>query len=89
MAVAARRRKFWGWGYEDQQPPHEQVREAGAGLRAHLGFEPAEVERPARLEDLRLPEPRLAPPESRCGARGLWRLATSLCQYCAITLTPR
>ena len=59
-----RRRKFWGWGFEDQQPPHEQVEAAAAGAREHLGFGPAEVERPARLEDIELPPPRLEPPAS-------------------------
>ena len=62
MAVAARRRKFWGWGYEDQQPPHEQVQAAGAAIREHLGFQPDEVDRPARLEDVDLPPAGLAPP---------------------------
>jgi len=59
-----RRRKFWGWGFEDQQPPHEQVAAAAAAAREHLGFGPAEVERPARLEDLELPPSRLEPPGS-------------------------
>ncbi len=60
--AAVRRRKFWGWGFEDQQPPHEQVVERAAGARAHLGFAPDEVERPARIEDVELPAPRLSPP---------------------------
>ncbi len=59
-----RRRKFWGWGFEDQQPSHEQVVAAAAGARSHLGFGPADVERPARLEDIELPPPRLEPPGS-------------------------
>jgi alkyldihydroxyacetonephosphate synthase len=59
-----RRRKFWGWGFEDQQPAHEQVEAAAAAAREHLGFAPADVERPARLEDLELPPPRLEPPAS-------------------------
>jgi alkyldihydroxyacetonephosphate synthase len=59
-----RRLKFWGWGYEDQQPAHEEVRQAGAGIRAHLGFDPADVERPVSLDALALPAPRLRPPES-------------------------
>jgi alkyldihydroxyacetonephosphate synthase len=58
----ARRRKFWGWGFEDQQPPPEQVEAAGAAAREHLGFAPAEVERPVRLEDVDLPSSRLDPP---------------------------
>ena len=55
--------KHWGWGYEDQQPSHEEVA-AGRGRRRreHLGFGPAEVERPAPLEDVELPAPRLEPP---------------------------
>src|SRR2546421_11306298 len=65
MAIAAERRlKFWGWGYEDQQPPPAEVREAAAGIRAHLGFEPADVEEPAALESIDLPAPCLAPPPS-------------------------
>ena len=60
--VAARRLKFWGWGYEDQQPSHEEVRAAAAAARAHLGFEPADVERPVELAALELPRPRLEPP---------------------------
>jgi alkyldihydroxyacetonephosphate synthase len=63
-AAETRRLTFWGWGFEDQQPAPEQVAEQGAGLRSHFGFEPAEVEQPARLEDVTLPEPRLAPPDS-------------------------
>jgi alkyldihydroxyacetonephosphate synthase len=59
-----RRLKFWGWGYEDQQPSHDEVRQAAAGIRAHLGFEPGDVERPAELDDLDLPAPRLRPPAS-------------------------
>ena len=65
MAVAtARRLKFWGWGYEDQQPSHDEVREAAAGIRGHLGLEPEEPERPVSVEDVKLPAPRLQPPAS-------------------------
>ena len=59
----ARRLKHWGWGYEDQQPPHEQVRDAALGLRAHLGFGEAEVERPVPLEEVALRQPRVEVPE--------------------------
>jgi alkyldihydroxyacetonephosphate synthase len=65
--VSGRRRKVWGWGYEDQQPPHEQVEEAAAGIRAHLGFGDGEVERPVPLEEVELPAPRLQPPDSLAG----------------------
>ena len=59
-----RRRKHWGWGFEDQQPSSEQVEAAAAGARQHLGFAPAEVERPVALDDVELPPSRLDPPSS-------------------------
>ncbi len=62
--MSERRRKVWGWGYEDQQPPHEEVEQAAAGIREHLGFGADYVERPVALEDVELPAPRLEPPES-------------------------
>jgi alkyldihydroxyacetonephosphate synthase len=61
-AVAERRRKHWGWGYEDQQPAHEEVRAAAAGIAQHLGFGSSEPERPVELDQLELPVPRLQPP---------------------------
>jgi alkyldihydroxyacetonephosphate synthase len=64
---AARQLKFWGWGYEDQQPPPDEVAAVAAGAREHFGFAPAEVERPARLEDVELAPPRLEPPASLAG----------------------
>ena len=63
-ATTRRRRKHWGWGFEDQQPPHEQVEAAAAGARAHLGFPPAEVERPVPLDSIELAPARLDPPDS-------------------------
>jgi alkyldihydroxyacetonephosphate synthase len=59
-----RRRKHWGWGFEDQQPPPEQVAAAAAAAREHLGFQPAELERPVPLDAIELPPPRLEPPAS-------------------------
>ncbi len=61
-ATAERRLKFWGWGYEDQQPAPGDVEAGGAAIRAHLGFEPAEVERPVELTEVELAPPRLEPP---------------------------
>jgi alkyldihydroxyacetonephosphate synthase len=63
-SAPARRLKFWGWGYEDLQPPFEELEKAGAGIREHLGFEPAKVEVPPRIEDIQLPAPRVQPPKS-------------------------
>jgi alkyldihydroxyacetonephosphate synthase len=60
--VMTRRRKHWGWGYEDEQPSHDEVRAAAAGLAAHLGFPPVEVERPVGIEAVDLPTPRVTLP---------------------------
>jgi alkyldihydroxyacetonephosphate synthase len=65
--VTTRRRKFWGWGFEDEQPSHAEVEHAAAGIRAHLGFGAGEVERPVALEDIALPRPRLVPPAALAG----------------------
>ena len=55
--MAERRLKHWGWGYEDQQPSHDEVVAAAEGIRAHLGFGEGEVERPVALDDVQ-PAPR-------------------------------
>jgi alkyldihydroxyacetonephosphate synthase len=65
--MGERRLKFWGWGYEDQQPTPREVEQAGLGARRHLGFGAAEIESPPRVEDLDLPPPRLEPPASLAG----------------------
>jgi alkyldihydroxyacetonephosphate synthase len=60
----AARRKFWGWGTEDEQPSPAELQAAARGLRAHLGFGAEDVEQPVAAEDLRLPAPRVGiPPE--------------------------
>jgi alkyldihydroxyacetonephosphate synthase len=59
-----RRRKHWGWGFKDQQPPREQVEAGAAAARQQLGFPPAEAERPVPLDSIELPPPRLDPPAS-------------------------
>jgi alkyldihydroxyacetonephosphate synthase len=61
------RRKHWGWGSEDQQPPPEQVRRTAAGLAEHLrpvlGDTPlGAVEDPVPLGAVRLAAPRVAAP---------------------------
>jgi alkyldihydroxyacetonephosphate synthase len=60
--VHERRRKHWGWGYEDEQPPPEQVRAAAQGLATHLGLEQLEAQDPVALQALALPAPRVTPP---------------------------
>jgi alkyldihydroxyacetonephosphate synthase len=59
-----RRRKFWGWGYEDEQPRAEDLRAAVGTVREQLGFGAEDAELPATVEDLDLPPARLEPPAS-------------------------
>jgi alkyldihydroxyacetonephosphate synthase len=66
-SVNIRRRKHWGWGFEDQQPTPAELRQTAAALAAHLA--PAlgdvvlgEVESPVALDALELAPPRVAPP---------------------------
>ena len=60
--MAERRRKHWGWGYEDEQPAPDELRATAAGLADHLGFGEREPELPVALEDVALPPPRLETP---------------------------
>jgi alkyldihydroxyacetonephosphate synthase len=57
-ASSTRLRKHWGWGYEDEQPSHEEVRAAAKGIAAHLGFGSDDVQRPVPLREVELPPPR-------------------------------
>ena len=52
--MAERRRKHWGWGYEDEQPGPDELRAAAAGLADHLGFGEREPEPPVALADVGL-----------------------------------
>jgi alkyldihydroxyacetonephosphate synthase len=59
-----RRRKHWGWGYEDEQPSPEEVRGAAEFLTGRLGFGATEPEIAVPLSEVSLPVPRLRPPGS-------------------------
>jgi alkyldihydroxyacetonephosphate synthase len=61
-AVSIRRRKHWGWGFEDQQPAPAAVRSAAPALAAQLGMELADIEDPVPLERVRLAPPRIPVP---------------------------
>jgi alkyldihydroxyacetonephosphate synthase len=54
-----RRRKHWGWGFEDEQPGAAELRDAATGFAAHLGFGAPEPAMPAPVA---LPRPRLDVP---------------------------
>ena len=62
-----RRRKHWGWGYEDQQPGRAELEGIAKSVRERLGFEVDEIEEPVPLEAIELPEPRLEPPKELAG----------------------
>ncbi len=57
-----RRRKHWGWGYEDEQPPPDEVRAAAEGIAPVLGFGSPEPEQPVPIGEVELPAPRVEPP---------------------------
>jgi alkyldihydroxyacetonephosphate synthase len=57
-----RRRKHWGWGYEDEQPSPEELRGAAGFLAERVGFGSTEPEPAVPLSEVSLPPPRLRPP---------------------------
>ncbi len=63
MATATRRRKHWGWGFEDRQPSREQLRGIARAVNDRLGFEVDAIEDPVPLAAIELPDSRLAPPQ--------------------------
>jgi alkyldihydroxyacetonephosphate synthase len=60
--VNIRRFKHWGWGYEDQQPTEQAMRQTASLAAGHLGLAVSEVEAPVALERLQLREARVRPP---------------------------
>ncbi len=60
--VNIRRYKHWGWGYEDQQPDPEQLRQTAALAAEHLGLEVGEIEAPVALEQVALAPARVQAP---------------------------
>jgi alkyldihydroxyacetonephosphate synthase len=59
--MGSRRLKHWGWGFEDQVPSEQELREAAAGIRERFGFG-GEPEAPVPLEAVELRKPRLKKP---------------------------
>jgi alkyldihydroxyacetonephosphate synthase len=62
-ATTTRRRKHWGWGWEDQQPSLEDLKAAARGIHERLGFG-GEPEEPVPVDAIDLPQSRLEPPAS-------------------------
>ena len=59
-----RRRKFWGWGYEDEGPNPEQQERIGQLLAARLGVAVSRPQTPPQIAELALRPPRIAPPSA-------------------------
>jgi alkyldihydroxyacetonephosphate synthase len=64
----ARRRRFWGWGYEDGGPGAEAAARIAAALAQRFGTAAPSLAPEPRLDDLVLREPRVAPPASLAAA---------------------
>ncbi len=62
--MSERRRKHWGWGFEDQQPSPAQLRASVAALAEHLGMALTDVEEPVALESARMAPARIQAPPS-------------------------
>lgn len=61
--MAARRRSWWGWGWEDQALSDGDVEESAA-LLASLGIEAGQPQEAPHPDDLALPAPRVTPPDA-------------------------
>jgi alkyldihydroxyacetonephosphate synthase len=60
--VKIRRRKHWGWGFEDEQPSSAQLRETASALAPQLGMSPGELHDPVGVQALELAPPRVRAP---------------------------
>jgi alkyldihydroxyacetonephosphate synthase len=62
--MAERRRKFWGWGYEDQGPTPEQQRHMAERMAKRVGLGDLKITRHPTPAELNLRAPRVNPPDS-------------------------
>ena len=60
----ARRRKFWGWGWEDEDLTRDEKSNLAAILAARLGVPSLSVSEPPTLAEIELRPPRVMPPVS-------------------------
>ena len=61
------RLKHWGWGPEERQPNVADVKAGAALIAERTGVAVTDVEAPVPLEQVRLPEPRIAAPAALAG----------------------
>ena len=59
-----RKRKFWGWGYEDQQPIAEEQKRIAERISERFGLGPIEITPPPRESELNLRASRVKPPDA-------------------------
>ena len=59
-----KRRKFWGWGWEQAGPTAEQQSNLARLLAARFDSDVPQAIEPPTLAEIELPEPRLHPPEN-------------------------
>ncbi len=62
-----RRRKFWGWGYEDAGPGEDQAIRIARMVADRLESGDIRLAPAPRIEDVVLPEPRIAAPTALKG----------------------
>jgi alkyldihydroxyacetonephosphate synthase len=62
--MAERRRKFWGWGYEDQGPNLDQQKKMAERMAARFGLTELTILRHPTEAELNLRPPRVQPPDS-------------------------
>src|SRR5688572_3789229 len=55
-------RSFWGWGYASKLPDNEARRALAKAAQGMLGGGDIELRPLPRIEDIVIPEPRVAPP---------------------------
>ena len=60
--MSERRRKFWGWGYEDDAVPAEELAWFEQAWSKLLGVKKFDVTPPPRIEEITLRAPRISPP---------------------------
>jgi alkyldihydroxyacetonephosphate synthase len=60
--MPARRRKFWGWGLEDEAPDAALLAAVEAGLAGLLGMSAPARRPPPAIEQIELAAPRIQPP---------------------------
>lgn len=67
MQTATRRRKFWGWGYEDERIDDAQKKMFAAMVSHQFpGFEPQDRTEP-EIDEIELPAPRIEPSAALSG----------------------